>query len=141
MFPRVETNQSTPFLAFNQFCQNFRERKRREREREMEEEGIGLVLARATELRLKIGNCIHKATSPRKVQDDPLQENDNGVHGGAEEEEEEEEAQGLLNICDALESLETQLSSLQVCFSKLHFFLIRRNRIRVLLENPQFCCI
>ncbi|PON43652.1 Plastid division protein PDV [Trema orientale] len=78
----------------------------------MEEEGIGLVLARATELRLKIGNCIHKASSPRKVRDDPLQENENGVHGG-EEEEEEEEAQRLLNICDALESLETQLSSLQ----------------------------
>ncbi|PON76906.1 Plastid division protein PDV [Parasponia andersonii] len=80
----------------------------------MEEEGIGLVMARATELRLKIGNCIHKASSPRKVRDDPLQENENGVHGGEEEEEEEEEeAHRLLNICDALESLETQLSSLQ----------------------------
>ncbi|XP_062092734.1 plastid division protein PDV2 [Humulus lupulus] len=90
----------------------------------MEEEGIGLVLARATELRLKIGNCIHKASSPRKVQDDPLLQKENGVHSGGfeeegeeeeleKEEEEEEEAQRLLNICDALESLETQLSSLQ----------------------------
>ncbi|KAM6541730.1 hypothetical protein CsatB_006177 [Cannabis sativa] len=84
----------------------------------MEEEGIGLVLARATELRLKIGNCIHKATSPRKFQDDLLLEKENGVHGGGlgeeeEEEGEEEEAQRLLSICDALESLETQLSSLQ----------------------------
>ncbi|KAL5562580.1 hypothetical protein UlMin_032327 [Ulmus minor] len=84
----------------------------------MEEEGIGLVLARATELRLKIGNCIHKASIPRQVQDDPPSEMANGVQGegeasGSEEEEEEEEAQSLLNICDALESLETQLSSLQ----------------------------
>ncbi|KAK7393210.1 hypothetical protein VNO78_21740 [Psophocarpus tetragonolobus] len=54
----------------------------------MEEEGIGLVLARATELRLKISNCIHRA--------------------------DEDATERLLNICDALEALETQLSSLQV---------------------------
>ncbi|KAJ7967369.1 plastid division protein PDV2-like [Quillaja saponaria] len=90
----------------------------------MEEEGIGLVLARATELRLKISNCIHKATS---TPDQPP----NG-HFAAEEqgdgnqdlcsrspiemndaEDEDEEAERLLNIADALESLETQLSSLQ----------------------------
>ncbi|OIW08697.1 hypothetical protein TanjilG_03373 [Lupinus angustifolius] len=66
------------------------------REGEMEEEGIGLVLARATELRLKISNCIHTATTP---------DNDEDYDDATER---------LLNICDALEALETQLSSLQV---------------------------
>lgn len=66
----------------------------------MEEEGIGLVLARATELRLKIGNCIHRATanSPSPHADD----------------DDDDATERLLNICDALEALETQLSSLQV---------------------------
>lgn len=95
----------------------------------MEEEGIGLVLARATELRLKISNCIHKATAQLKVQHNPSPGRGNGVRGereafGEEEEEEEVEAQRLLNICDALESLENQLSSLQVCLSKFLFFFI-----------------
>lgn len=90
----------------------------------MEEEGIGLVLARATELRLKIGNCIHRATTPYKVKRNLSPGRENGVQGEAEEGEEDEvEAQRLLNICDALESLETQLSSLQVCLYKFHFFL------------------
>ncbi|EXB63626.1 hypothetical protein L484_026968 [Morus notabilis] len=89
----------------------------------MEEEGIGLVLARATELRLKIGNCIHKATNyPRKAldADELLPQNENGVGDGDDDDEEEEdddEAQRLLNICDALESLESQLSSLQLLIS------------------------
>ncbi|KAF5448755.1 hypothetical protein F2P56_029260 [Juglans regia] len=83
----------------------------------MEEEGIGLVLARATELRFKISNCIHKATSTPSH--GPEQEDGNKQGGeGQEEEEEEEEAEEeemerLLNISDALQSLETQLSSLQ----------------------------
>ncbi|KAF3435634.1 hypothetical protein FNV43_RR22725 [Rhamnella rubrinervis] len=85
----------------------------------MEEQGIGLVLARATELRLKISNCIHKATTTHNVRHNPSPGRENGVRGVGEavveeeEEEEEVEAQRLLNICDALESLETQLSSLQ----------------------------
>lgn len=66
----------------------------------MEEEGIGLVLARATELRLKIGNCIHRATA-------------NGPLPHADDED-DDATERLLNICDALEALETQLSSLQV---------------------------
>ncbi|PNX89776.1 putative plastid division protein PDV2 [Trifolium pratense] len=64
----------------------------------MEEEGIGLVLARATELRFKINNSIHKPTSPNGLEDD----------------EDDDSTDRLLNICDALEALETQLSSLQV---------------------------
>ena len=86
----------------------------------MEDEGsIGVVLARATELRLKIGNCIHRASSARNLERGP-NENGEGDDGGDEEEEEEaEEARSLLSICDALESLETQLSSLQVLFLAL----------------------
>lgn len=64
----------------------------------MEEEGIGLVLARATELRLKITTSIHTHTSPNDDDDD---DNDDTT-------------ERLLNICDAFEALETQLSSLQV---------------------------
>lgn len=92
----------------------------------MEEEGIGLVLARATELRMKISNCIDKATTPRELQNNSPPGDENGVSGEDEafggQEEEDEEAHRLFNICDALESLETQLSSLQVCCSKFHFF-------------------
>ncbi|XP_014492433.1 plastid division protein PDV2 [Vigna radiata var. radiata] len=67
----------------------------------MEEEGIGLVLARATELRLKISNCIHRTDTA------------NGPTPHADDDD-EEATERLLNICDALEALETQLSSLQV---------------------------
>ncbi|CAI8618504.1 unnamed protein product [Vicia faba] len=68
----------------------------------MEEEGIGLVLARATELRFKISNCVHhnSKSSPNALDDD--------------EEDDDDATDKLLNICDALEALETQLSSLQV---------------------------
>ncbi|XP_076923070.1 plastid division protein PDV2-like [Bidens hawaiensis] len=63
----------------------------------MDEDGIALVLARASELRSKLTNCIQNASSTP----------DDG------EEEEEEEADGLLNIRDSLEVLEAQLTSLQ----------------------------
>ncbi|WJX45494.1 hypothetical protein P8452_32369 [Trifolium repens] len=69
----------------------------------MEEEGIGLVLARATELRFKINNCIHKPTSPNNV---ALEDDD--------DDDDDDATDRLLNICDAFEALETQLSSLQV---------------------------
>jgi hypothetical protein len=91
-----------------------------QKETEMEDGGIGLVLARATELRLKISNCIHKAT-PTTPSNGPEQECDDKE----QEEEDDEEMERLLNICDALESLENQLSSLQVLASKLLFFLVR----------------
>ncbi|XP_030941822.1 plastid division protein PDV2-like [Quercus lobata] len=76
----------------------------------MEEEGIGLVLAKATELRFKISNCIHKATtnSTNGLPEQQVTDKDE-----EEEEQEQEEMERLLNISDALESLENQLSSLQ----------------------------
>ncbi|KAJ7945985.1 plastid division protein PDV2-like [Quillaja saponaria] len=91
----------------------------------MEDDGIGLVLARATELRLKISNCIHKATSrldPPSNGHLAAEEADGNQDSSfrsriemndTEDEENEDEEERLLNICDALESLETQLSSLQ----------------------------
>jgi len=82
----------------------------------MEEEGIGLVLAKATELRFKISNCIHKATtnSTNGLPEQEVTDKDEEE----EEEQEQEEMERLLNISDALESLENQLSSLQVLPSK-----------------------
>lgn len=77
----------------------------------MEEEGIGLVLARATELRLKISNCVHKATDPAAPPQPPGKKQEDG--GEVNEGEEGEEAERLFSICDALETLESQLSSLQ----------------------------
>ncbi|KAM7474960.1 hypothetical protein LguiB_022203 [Lonicera macranthoides] len=83
----------------------------------MDEDGIGLVLARASELRSKITNCIHKASSSA-----PQTHHHDASNGEREAEEdknpledddEQEEAESLLNIRDALESLEAQLSSLQ----------------------------
>ncbi|KAF7840908.1 plastid division protein PDV2 [Senna tora] len=67
----------------------------------MEDEGIGLVLARVTELRFNISNCIPRAIDVNEAADD-------------EENEAEAEAQRLFDICDTLASLETHLSSLQV---------------------------
>ena len=80
----------------------------------MEEEGIGLVLAKATELRFKISNCIHKATtrSTNGLSEQEVTDKDE------EEDQEQEEMERLLNISDALESLENQLSSLQVLPSR-----------------------
>jgi hypothetical protein len=88
----------------------------------MDEDGIGLVLARASELRTKITNCIHSASTTRPNTDLKEQEREDEGNGsqsldidkvGEREEEEEEETESLLNIRDALESLEAQLSSLQ----------------------------
>ncbi|PSS29394.1 Plastid division protein [Actinidia chinensis var. chinensis] len=92
----------------------------------MDEEGIALVLARASELRSKITNCIHRASITEQTEDNikPQEQGEEDKDNGslskdkvreAEEvrEEEEEEAEILLNIRDALESLEAQLSSLQ----------------------------
>lgn len=76
----------------------------------MDEEGIGLVLARATELRLNINNCIHRATPG---ENGPKSQEQGDAEEVNETEEEGEETANLLNICDALESLESQLSTLQ----------------------------
>ncbi|XP_058190537.1 plastid division protein PDV2 [Rhododendron vialii] len=88
----------------------------------MDEDGIGLVLARASELRTKITNCIHSASTTEDKNSNPRElegeEEGNGspsqdIDKVAEEQQEEEETESLLNIRDALESLEAQLSSLQ----------------------------
>nr|GEW02064.1 plastid division protein PDV2-like [Tanacetum cinerariifolium] len=65
----------------------------------MDEDGIALVLARASELRSKITNCIHNSSSVDSTTNN--------------KEDEEEEDESLLNIKDSFEALESQLSSLQ----------------------------
>ncbi|KAJ0265327.1 Plastid division protein PDV2 [Hirschfeldia incana] len=90
-----------------------------------DEEGIGLILARATELRLKITDCIDTSS--------PAVSDDDGHGGGGNDgsspveakkignqekdfdsiSSDEEEAERLLCIRDALESLESQLAALQ----------------------------
>ncbi|KAM0012890.1 putative plastid division protein PDV1/PDV2 [Helianthus debilis subsp. tardiflorus] len=60
----------------------------------MDEDGTALVLARASELRSKITNCIQNASS-------------------TPDDDDAEEADSLLNIRESLEALEAQLSSLQ----------------------------
>ncbi|KAK3021778.1 hypothetical protein RJ639_045100 [Escallonia herrerae] len=86
----------------------------------MDEEGIGLVLARASELRSKITNCIHKPSTTLQAvgpnaqkEDQEAEEKDPTVEMGEAGEEEEAAEETLLHIRDALESLEAQLSSLQ----------------------------
>ncbi|KAA8536140.1 hypothetical protein F0562_028618 [Nyssa sinensis] len=88
----------------------------------MDEDSIGLVLARASELRSKITNCIHQASTLHSERNKQHQELENGekndpsrslMEEGGEADQEDEETESLLNIRDALESLEAQLSSLQ----------------------------
>ncbi|CAF2038134.1 hypothetical protein BRARA_I00986 [Brassica rapa] len=92
-----------------------------------DEEGIGLILARATELRLKISDCID--TSSTAVSDyghcgggkdgsSPEEAKKDEFLGNQEKDSDsissdEEEAERLLCIRDALESLESQLAALQ----------------------------
>ncbi|XP_047336427.1 plastid division protein PDV2 [Impatiens glandulifera] len=91
----------------------------------MDEDGIQLAMARASELRTKITKCIHNASAQQTV--NKLQqgaEKENGysdgirskgaeANGVSEEEDDEEGVDSLLNIRDALASLEGQLASLQ----------------------------
>ena len=77
----------------------------------MDVDEIAAVLSRASQLRSKINNCIDKATQRKNSEDE------NSHHLLEEAEDEDDEAESLLNIRDALESLEEQLGSLQVsCF-------------------------
>ncbi|XP_018433845.1 plastid division protein PDV2 [Raphanus sativus] len=85
-----------------------------------DEEGIGLILARATELRLKINDCIETSStdvsSPREGKKDEitgLQEKDFDSFSSDDVDDEEESGEQLLCIRDALESLESQLAALQ----------------------------
>ncbi|WZZ85563.1 hypothetical protein YC2023_114142 [Brassica napus] len=85
-----------------------------------DEEGIGLILARATELRLKISDCIDTSSTAvsdgvhsggRKDGSSPAKKDE--FIGNQEKDSDEEEAERLLCIRDALESLESQLAALQ----------------------------
>ncbi|XP_013692463.2 plastid division protein PDV2-like isoform X2 [Brassica napus] len=81
-----------------------------------DEEGIGLILARATELRLKIADCIDTSStdvsSPREGKKDEIAGNQEKDFDSFSSDEEEADEQ-LLRIRDALESLESQLAALQ----------------------------
>ncbi|KAG6571135.1 Plastid division protein PDV2, partial [Cucurbita argyrosperma subsp. sororia] len=79
----------------------------------MEEGSIDMVLARATDLRLKIGNCIHNATTTARTGNEAADDGGSGSESPVGDTEDDEEVERLLSVCDALESLETQLSSLQ----------------------------
>ncbi|GAB4837943.1 hypothetical protein Ancab_027471 [Ancistrocladus abbreviatus] len=87
---------------------------------DLEEERIGMVLVRASQLRSKIANCIHKsaaqtqfqkATTASATTSDGDHPSSIGQPNVADDEEADEES--LFNICDAFECLESQLSSLQ----------------------------
>lgn len=80
----------------------------------MDEEKIGMVLVRASELRSKIANCIPKTNPP--IQDQIV--GDESINGAQDPsssigDEADDEAEALLNICDAFDSLQSQLASLQ----------------------------
>ncbi|XP_058080746.1 uncharacterized protein LOC131228928 [Magnolia sinica] len=79
----------------------------------MEADGTGIVLSRASELRSKINSCIDRATQQQKKRQEGVDSHLH--HGGANDDHDndDEEAESLLNIRDALESLEEQLASLQ----------------------------
>lgn len=74
----------------------------------MDEDRIGLVLARISELRVEITNCIHKASKKDEVESGNGEDPDEKTHEG-----DDEAVDCLLKIKDALESLEAQVSSLQ----------------------------
>jgi vacuolar-type H+-ATPase subunit I/STV1 len=86
----------------------------------MEGAEIGLVLAHAAELRLKISECIRRTGGERSAKSERYEEERDEEEEEEEEDEEKTEEKGddeqaaLLAICDALKSLEDQLSQLQV---------------------------
>ncbi|XP_021731653.1 plastid division protein PDV2-like [Chenopodium quinoa] len=80
---------------------------------EMEEERIGMVLVRASELRSKIANCIHKSTNPLQSQLEGSQNNGDSSSSAQNGDEADEGTDALLNICYSFDALETQLGSLQ----------------------------
>jgi ribosomal protein L12E/L44/L45/RPP1/RPP2 len=79
----------------------------------MEGEEIGLVLARASDLRARISACAAAARPEGAAK--RLGAARGGGEGEDDEQQEEEEVDSLVGIGDALESLERQLASLQVC--------------------------
>lgn len=93
----------------------------------MEADEIGVVLSRASELRSKINNCIERASAQDQDEDDDISEGGSGTTTGKMSElvkvnEEQRrwletggdiEVDSLINIRDALDSLEEQLACLQ----------------------------
>ncbi|KAH6780004.1 hypothetical protein C2S52_011241 [Perilla frutescens var. hirtella] len=81
----------------------------------MDEDRIGLVLAKTSDLRSKIISCIHKTASNVERASGESESKESQPNPDAENQENdvEEEAESLLNIKEALDSLEAQLSSLQ----------------------------
>lgn len=86
----------------------------------MDVDGIGLVLARACELRSKISSCIQKTSTQINgitEEDDDAQMGQEKTHfSGSNLVDNEAVDEDLCSIQDAFESLEAQLSSLQVHF-------------------------
>uniref|UniRef100_A0A6N2L2F2 Uncharacterized protein n=1 Tax=Salix viminalis TaxID=40686 RepID=A0A6N2L2F2_SALVM len=109
----------------------------------MEDEGIEAVLAKAIDLRLKISNCIHKATttnitSNKKTSSFEEEEQESEglgekgwkkkspessefLDGVSLSEAEDDETERFFHIRDALESLESQLSNLQALQQQQHY--------------------
>ncbi|KAK1395058.1 Plastid division protein PDV2 [Heracleum sosnowskyi] len=80
----------------------------------MDVDGIGLILGRASELRSKISTCIQEEACIHLTADDeqPTKENSQNLESNIVDSEAEKEV--LCSIRDAFQSLEAQLSSLQV---------------------------
>ncbi|KAL8027724.1 hypothetical protein ABFS82_14G111600 [Erythranthe guttata] len=80
----------------------------------MDEERIVLVLAKTSDLKSKIINCIHKTSNAdNEANQTDSMESEAKPDAEIEEDDNEEETESLLGIKDALESLEAQLTSLQ----------------------------
>ncbi|KAJ6826004.1 uncharacterized protein M6B38_374515 [Iris pallida] len=111
----------------------------------MEGEEIGMFLARASEMRSKFSECIDRCGGDKRRREEEIEEDEAEDIG--EEEEEEEEEGSLGNIRDVFESLENQLSSLQVPSSHLSsIYLFLRTllfciRVSLILKLDAFCCL
>ena len=83
---------------------------------DLDEDRLGLLLVRASELRSKIANCIARENSSAgEVRTDGLLESNGDEDSLNSAVEGDEETENLLAICEAFDSLECQLGSLQVC--------------------------
>ncbi|KAL7156719.1 hypothetical protein ABFS83_02G027500 [Erythranthe nasuta] len=79
----------------------------------MDEDRIALVLARTSDLRSKIITCISGTCLPSSTVKKQGQKSDSEENPDEQQHDFDEESENLLNIKDALDSLESQLSSLQ----------------------------
>lgn len=91
----------------------------------MDEDRIGLILGKTSELRSRIINSIRKSSyAEEQGKESESKELEAGSVVENREDDNEEEMESLLNIKDALESLEGQLSSLQVLLIWVSFELL-----------------